>query len=318
MKIGKILTKEGLSRAFKSIKGSAKDNAPTLMILGATFGVGLTVYEALKAKPKYDDILADRKKDIEALKNQEKETETDEEAEVEGEEASESKPEEKLSDDEIKKEITKINVNAAIRIMMASWKLAGAAGGTILLMWMANKAHLGRLQAATAIADLSAETLGLYKKKNKEVLGEEKAKEVDEAVAQERFDKATLDYDDFPEPEGGEGYRIFDMETGHFFRSSMHQIELAEEKLLRDIERQNDDEESFRSLRQFYDQVAPGQITYSSIDDLIGFDVHTPPHFELGWVVIEATGERIPTISYSWTRSYSYSRFMGTGTYRHY
>lgn len=193
----------------------AKRNAPTLMLVGATIGFGLTVYEFMKAKPKMDDILAERKAKIEEL-SATKEDENGDEVP-------------KYSDAEKKAETRKINIDAGIQIAETFGPAVGIGAATIGLMWGANYIHMKRFSSLSkkladtvAVADISREALEKYKIATKQTVGEEKEKEISEK-SDEEFLKEI--YQPNKILNSGQGDQLFlDKPTGRIFVSTIAQI----------------------------------------------------------------------------------------------
>lgn len=198
MNLGKIFTKETVNK----VGVGAKKNAPTLMLIGATIGFGLTIYEAMKAKPKIDDILEKRKARIEEI------------GDGEGKE------------DEVKK----ANIEAGVDLVKVVSKPAVTGACTVGLMWGANYIHMKRIASlskkladATALYDISQEALKKYKISTKEVVGEKKEEEISKKADQRLVDDT---YNASKVLNCGQGDQLFlDKKTGRYFRSTLAQIE---------------------------------------------------------------------------------------------
>ena len=219
MEIKKLFSKENVTAATNTVKAGAKQHAPTLMLIGATLGLGLTAYELWKAKPKCDDILAKRKEELEKLE----ETVIQDNAEGDGyEEVA------KYTEEEKKKETRKINIDTGVELALALKAPIATAVTTIGLMWGANYIHIQRTRSltkkladATALYDISQEALKKYKGNTKEIVGEEKADEIEKKTAgdiSESQKAKTVDYRYM--------YQLFyDKPRGKEFYSTIAQLE---------------------------------------------------------------------------------------------
>ena len=181
MKLGKFdLTKIG-----SDLIAGANKNAPTLMSIGAVMGLGATVYLALKAKPKADDILKERAEKL---------------AEIE--EEFDGVTEEKDILDK-KKQIKDININAVKNLGKVLWSPVLAGILTSSLIFGANHINLRRLADMSAMYEISSDALMRYKKKTEEVLGEKKKTQVEEEVDKDVVRSAVNDGLPFKETGNG-------------------------------------------------------------------------------------------------------------------
>ena len=216
MGINKLFSKELVGATVNKVGAGAKQQAPTLMLIGATLGLGLTVYELWKAKPKCDDILARREEELEKLE----ETVIQDNAEGDGyEEVS------KYTEEEKKKETRKINVDTGVELALALKAPIATAATTIGLMWGANYIHIVRtrtlakkLADATALYEISNEALKKYKKALGEEVGEEKKEEVEKKIVEEVSSTRSSD------PRYVMQW-FLDKPTGRVFPSTIAQIE---------------------------------------------------------------------------------------------
>lgn len=217
MDVKKLLSKDGLKVAMEKSKYVAKEKAPTLMIIGAAAGLCGTVYLALVAKPKADEILETRAKKLAELEGK-----SDPEEEILDEEKDE-KP--VLTEEEKKEERWKINLDAGVKMVKVVFPPFVMGVTTIGLMFGANYINLKRLADATALYDISSSALRRYKEKTKEVLGENKAADVKNAVAQSTIDDT---YRGDKVLNSGQGDDIFlDYPTGRYFRSTRAAVDRA-------------------------------------------------------------------------------------------
>lgn len=216
MEIKKLFSKENVTAATNTVKAGAKQHAPTLMLIGATLGLGLTAYELWKAKPKCDDILAERKKKLADLEL----VEERENAEGDGYEVVPV-----YTEEEKKKETRKINIDTGVELALALKAPIATAVTTIGLMWGANYIHIRRTRSltkkladATALYDISQEALKKYKKALGEEVGEEKKEEVEKKIVEEVSSTRSSD------PRYVMQW-FLDKPTGRVFPSTIAQIE---------------------------------------------------------------------------------------------
>ncbi len=227
MEIKKLFSKENVAAATNTVKAGAKQHAPTLMLIGATIGLGLTIYEVLKAQPKCDDILAERKKKLADLEL----VEERENAEGDGYEVVPV-----YTEEEKKKETRKINVDTGVELALALKAPIATAITTIGLMWGANYIHIKRTRSltkkladATALYDISQEALKKYKGNTEEIVGKEKAEEIqkktDEDIIKDQNERKIIVDPRYT-------YQLYlDKPTGQIFYSTPAQIILGEAEI---------------------------------------------------------------------------------------
>lgn len=193
----------GLPKFVNGIIEGVRKNAPTIMSVGAVVGLGATVYLAVKAKPKADDILAKRKEELEEIKENEEQTE-----------------------EEKKREIRNINIGAVTEMAKVIAPAAGAFIATAGLILGANHINLKRLSYIGGMYTISQTELKKYKEKAKEIVGERKEGEIREAVARDFV--ADTYTDDVTVFQTGKGDLLYlDEWSGRYFRSSKAAIESA-------------------------------------------------------------------------------------------
>lgn len=236
-----IVGGESLKRIGHELFEEVREKSPRILAGGAIVGLGASVYFTWKARPKCDEILSERKKRLEEVK------------------------EEYSDPDEVKKETARINIDAAGKMVGALAPLAVTVGVTGASIIAADRINYRRLVAATTMYDISNEALTIYKKKMKDVVGEEKAEEVKKKVADEIV--AENPVNDMTIIDTGKGDLIYmDVYTGRYFRSSKVAIESA----VNDINYQLVGD-MFVSLNEFYDRIGLPAV---KLGDQFGFDVN--------------------------------------------
>ena len=225
MEIKKLFSKENVAAATSTVKAGAKQHAPTLMLIGATIGLGLTIYEVLKAKPKCDEILAERKEKLEEL-----ESEVVDESSVghESEEVEEPKLVPKYTEEEKKIERRKINIETAFKLGGVLKKPVAIGATAVGLMWGANYIHIKRTRSltkkladATALYDISQEALKKYKGNTEEIVGKEKAEEIQKKTDNDICEGQKVRHMDYRYM-----YQLFyDKATGRAWYSTIAQLE---------------------------------------------------------------------------------------------
>ena len=225
---------------FKVAEELRKD-APTLMSVGAVFGLGVTVYLAVKAKPKADEILAKRKKELDEIEEVKVEK-------VETEDGIWEEKEVKLSEEDKKTLKQKTNVTCAIKMAKVVGPAVIAGGTTVFLILMANRINMKRLSAMGVAYKLSSDELKKYKEKTKEIVGDKKEAEIQNAAATDRMKDALCGVEDPEIIDTGKGTVLyFDKWSGRLFRSSPNAIDAAVNEVNR-LTLAND----FASLNDFY------------------------------------------------------------------
>lgn len=218
-----------LSEVGRNVATSAKDGAPTLMSIAAVLGLGLTVFLSLKAKPKFDEEV---KKGKEQMKDLEEPDDEDEE-----EEDSEEKTEkDEMTEKERKEKRRKLRIQILLRLGKTIAPAVLSALITIALILGANHINVTRIATLTAgyeavTGDLKKE-LQKYKAKASEIVGEEKAADIERAVSEERlkedYEKAKNNGEPFgPIPTGKGTTCFYDALFGTMFYSSKNAIESA-------------------------------------------------------------------------------------------
>lgn len=223
---------------FKLAEGVRKD-APTLMSFGAVVGLGVTVYLAVKAKPKADEILAKRKEElaeIDIVEAEQVETENGEVAHV------------VLSEEDKKTLRQKANIGCGLEMAKVVGPAVIAGGTTVFLILMANRINMKRLSAMGVAYKLSSDELKKYKEKTREIVGDKKEAEIQNAAATDRMRDALCGVEDPEIIDTGKGTVLyFDKWSGRLFRSSPNAIDAAVNEVNR-LALAND----FASLNDFY------------------------------------------------------------------
>ena len=247
--------KRGLTNTPKIVRRTVdftRKEAPTIMSIGAVIGFGVTIFLALKSKPKADEIVAEKKRkyaEIDKALAKEEEAKTAEETteEVNEEEsAEEEKKVEKISNEEAKKLKRQANIEFLIDMGKVVWAPVAAGAVTVFLILGANHVSMRRLAYLGAAYEMKTGDLKKYREKAAEVVGEKKEEEIRNAVAKEEVEEA---YKVNPEIiDTGKGHILyFDSLSGRFFRASKTAIEAAVNEVNRIANK-----EMFASLDNYY------------------------------------------------------------------
>ena len=156
---------------LKGGKTFVNNHGSTMCVVGVVIGLGITIYETWKARPKVDKIMDEYKKAVDDIQSDETKTEEEKKKAINGEKV------------EVAKKVT-ITVTPIVVSGVATSGLA-VAGRVMDARKMANMA------ATIEVGDLAYRKLDA---KLAEVLGEEKAeevkKEINEETAREALEKA--------------------------------------------------------------------------------------------------------------------------------
>ena len=237
-----IVGGESLKRIYHEVAEEVREKSPRILAGGAVVGLGASVYFVWKARPKCDEILADRKKRLEEVK------------------------EEYSDPDEVKKETARVNIDTAGKMVGALAPVVVSVGLTGASIIAADRINYRRLVAATTMYDISNEALMMYKKKMKDVVGEEKAEEVKAEVNNEVVAKHPLE-ERFVYSTGKGDMIYLDVWTGRYFRSSRGAIESA----VNIVNYRMNNGEMFISLNEFYDLLGLPEVKFG---EEWGFDVN--------------------------------------------
>lgn len=243
MKLGRL----DLGKLGSSIAAGARKNAPTVMSIGAVVGLGATVYLALKAKPKADDILTKREEKLKEV--EEKYTEVTGEAELE----------------EKKKEIRDVNFSSVKEMGKVIWPPIAMGLLTSSLIFGANHINLRRLADMSAMYEISSDALQRYKKKTEEVVGEKKKTQIDEELdkdlARELANKDTTIF-----ATGNGDTKCIEGWSRRRFTSSRNYIDKVVNEINNEINHQD-----FISLNEFYFSLGLEEVPYG---DEVGWNIN--------------------------------------------
>lgn len=134
---------------------------------------------------------------------------------------------------------------------------------TIAAIVMANHEASKKIAALTVASGLSERALQEYKEKVVEKLGEKKAVDIRDSIAQDRVNKTPLNTREIIIAGTGE-VLCFDITTGRYFQSSVEEIRRAENKINFEIINH-----MYASLSAFYDEIGLPPTPYS---DTVGWN----------------------------------------------
>jgi len=157
------------TKFFDGIKHALDTNAPTIATFGSVFGVALTIFFMHKASKQAAKVEEKYEEDIK---------------ELEGRKEDEEAP---LSEEEFKSEKTRYKMDKYLRLIyIYRWALLsgiGSAGFAILSNYLNGRT----IATITGLLALNNEKLKEYAKKGKEMIGEDKFKEIQDNVEKELF-----------------------------------------------------------------------------------------------------------------------------------
>lgn len=164
------------TKFFDGIKHSLDTNAPTIATFGSVFGVALTIFFMHKASKQAAKVEEKYEEDIKELEERKEDEETS------------------LSEEEFKSEKTRYKMDKYLRLIyIYRWALLsgiGSAGFAILSNYLNGRT----IATITGLLALNNEKLKEYAKKGKEMIGEDKFKELQDNVEKELFgDKLNKD-----------------------------------------------------------------------------------------------------------------------------
>lgn len=193
--------KQELIKLGGDLLTKAKDNSPRLMSFGAVAGLGLTVFFALRAKPKVEEHIAEAKGKIEDIINEK------------GAEAG-------------KEEIKKVKQKAVKDVTIDVLPALTSGVITTSLILGADKVNADRTAGALALADICDRNQKRYQEATKEIVGEKKEEEIRERAATKFVEESYND--NVPIFNTGKGNVVYvDTWTTTYFRSSRTAIDAA-------------------------------------------------------------------------------------------
>jgi hypothetical protein len=140
---------------------------------------------------------------------------------------------------------------------------ASVAVTTIAAIVMANHEASKKIAALTVASGISERALQEYKDKVIEKLGDKKAVDIRDSIAQDRVNKTPLNTREIIIAGTGE-VLCFDITTGRYFQSSVEEIRRAENKINFEIINH-----MYSSLSSFYDEIGLPPTPYS---DTVGWN----------------------------------------------
>lgn len=159
------------SKIFSGLKNVLDTNAPTLATFGSILGVGLTIFFMHKASKQAAAVEEKYEEKAQYLEDQV----------TDGE----------LSEDNLKDEKGHARIEKYMRLVyIYRWALISGFGSAAFAL-LSNYLNGRTIAALTGFVALNNERLREYAKKGKEMLGEEKFKELQDNVEKELFEKKT-------------------------------------------------------------------------------------------------------------------------------
>lgn len=202
---------------FKSARDFGSEHGSALCMIGALIGLGLTVYETWKVRPKVEKIMDEHKV-----------------------RSSEIAKDESLSEEEKKKAHRDNNIETGKKVAIASLPLVGAVVGTATFDvggHLINSRKIASLTTAVSVSDMAYQKL---ETKTRQLLGDEKTNEIKTEIAKDDlkeklavpqltntdFDDAILSQACVLQPRFCRGTDIiYDVVAGRLFYASVQEIQ---------------------------------------------------------------------------------------------
>lgn len=239
------MKKIDLSGMYRDLQRAAKRHSPDILTGIGIAGMLTTTVFAVKATPKALILIEDKKREIKYDRIEEAKN-----------------LEHKVTDNSV----PKLTVFEAIK---ATWKcyIPAAITGAVSIACLigANSVNTRRNAALAAAYALSESTLSDYKDKVAETLGQKKAQEVKDAIAQEKIESNPVSTKEIVVTDKGESL-CYDSISGRYFKSDIEYIRRSvnnlNERLLFD---------SYISLNDYYDEIGLDEI--NPLGDALGWTV---------------------------------------------
>lgn len=154
----------------KALLNEAKKKSPEIKAGGALIGLGLTVFFALRAKPKVEKHIKEGKEEVQRILDEAKENGTE-------------------GTKEVKKEVLKVRVKTGGKVAVDVAPAAIAAGVTVGCVFGVKKELTDRWTETAIVSDITADNHAKYVEAAKEVVGEKKETEIDEVATKKRIEE---------------------------------------------------------------------------------------------------------------------------------
>lgn len=204
---------------MQTVKASGKNllsfgskNSHIIMGIGAIGGLVASVVMAYKARPAIDDILEEKRAKMEAIESDPDVSEEDKK--------------------ELRKEVTVETVKAIAPKAAPTVVVTLATAGLMTGSFVSSDHKIKKFMGIAAASDIAYKELF---DKTKEIVGEDKAQEIQKEIAQDRVDKEFKDDGDLFESIAiqavGGDQLFYDAITGRVFKSDIHAVYRACEAL---------------------------------------------------------------------------------------
>lgn len=217
------MKRNSFTNFFKSAMDLANEKSPAILTGLAVVGIIATAYQAYKAAPKCEKILAEKRekmKDIPKTKKEER------------------------------REVTLETVKEVVPVMAPTVVLGAATIGCAIGSTAVSARRVAILSAAYNVAETAVKDLS---GKMEEVLGEKKAKEIKSKVMQDKMKEHPLTDESKVVVTGTGDVLCYDSYSETYFYSSANHIAKAINKLSHRIR-----SEMYISLNEFYDELGGG------------------------------------------------------------
>lgn len=271
------MKKPNISNLIKNVQVSLDKNSPKILLAVGIAGAVVTVVTAVKATPKAMKLI-----------DEAKEKKQDEMAEEEG--ALTPK--------------TMIDLTP-VEIVKATWKcyIPAVGFGLLSIGCLVGSASVSSKRTAALVTayELSKTALSEYKDAVIETIGEKKAEEVSDKVAENAIAKNPISQNQIIVTDKGDTL-CYDVISGRYFKSDIEKIKKAENEL--NLELRNRD---YASLNTFYDMLG---LEHIGIGGEIGWNINADGYIDIRLSAqIADSGVPCIVLDYSETPRYDYDRF---------
>ena len=260
----------------KKLINEAKRNAPTIMSGGAIVGAGLTLFFAIKAKPKVEQHIKEGTEEINRIRSEAKENGT-------------------LEEKDTKRAINRVRIKTAKNVAIDVTPAVLAGAGTIGFVVGLKKETNERFVGSAMVEEIRRESHENYVEAAKEVVGEKKEQEIRETALSKKLEET---YDSAVIINTGKGDVLyFDEWTNTYFRCSHAAIENAVIKVNKKLQ----SNEYYVSLNEYCEILGIPKVKFG---DTNGWSVETGL-MEVNYYVGELpNGEHCIAVAYDLSKKY--------------
>ena len=271
------MKKPNISNLVKTVQSSVNKNSPKILLAVGIAGAVITVVTAVKATPKAMKMI---------------------------DEAKEKKQDEMAEEEEALTPATMIDLTP-VEVVKATWKcyIPTIGFGLLSVGCLVASASVNSKRTAALVTayELSKTALSEYKDAVIETIGEKKAEEVRDKVAENAIAKNPVSQNQIIVTDKGDTL-CYDTISGRYFKSDIEKIKKAENEL--NLELRNRD---YASLNTFYDMLG---LEHIGIGGEIGWNINADGYIDVRLSAqIADNGTPCIVLDYSEAPKYDYDRF---------